>query len=56
MQRLGCLDLIAISSVVLLYPGTLHEAEELPTKLAWQEDEMAASAHAIPSTDGICNL
>lgn len=56
MQRLACLTLIAISSDVDLYPGTLHDLDELLIRLASQEDAIAASAHAIPSTDGISNL
>uniref|UniRef100_A0A2N9HP17 Reverse transcriptase domain-containing protein n=1 Tax=Fagus sylvatica TaxID=28930 RepID=A0A2N9HP17_FAGSY len=52
MQRLACLDLIAISSDVVLKPGILHEEDVLHIKLAWQEDTTAeSSAHLIPSTD-----
>ncbi|CAI0457846.1 unnamed protein product [Linum tenue] len=50
MQRLGFLALIAISSDVVLYPGTLHDLDEVRIKLASQEDAMADSAHSIPST------
>lgn len=56
MQRFCCLTLIAISSVVDLYPGILHALDELDIKLASQEESMAACAHAIPSTEGISSL
>ncbi|CAL5370300.1 unnamed protein product [Camellia sinensis] len=57
MQRFACLDFTAISSDVVLYPGTLHEEDELHIKLALHEDSIAFSlAHSIPSTDGIANL
>lgn len=52
-----CLDFIEISPDVLLYPGTLQDDDELPIKLAWQNDTIAeSSAHRIPSTEGISNL
>lgn len=52
-----CLDFIDISPDVLLYPGTLQDDDELPIKLAWQNDTIAeSSAHRIPSTEGISNL
>lgn len=57
MQRLALLALIAISSEVVLYPGTLHAEDELPTRLAWHDDTNSeSSAHLTPSTDGISNL
>ena len=42
---------------MVLYPGTLHAVDELPIRLAWQEDTNSeSSAHLTPSTDGISNL
>ncbi|KAK4767719.1 hypothetical protein SAY87_002860 [Trapa incisa] len=50
MQRLALFDLTAISSDVVLYPGTLHMEEEVHMRLALQEETMAESqAHSIPS-------
>ncbi|KAL0549639.1 hypothetical protein IC582_014125 [Cucumis melo] len=52
MQMFDCLDFIDISPDVLLYPGTLQDDDELPIKLAWQNDTIAeSSAHRIPSTE-----
>lgn len=57
MQRLACFDLMAISSDVVLWPGTLHAEDELHIKLASQVDCIAdSSAHSIPSTEGISSL
>lgn len=57
MQRLACFDLMAISSDVVLWPGTLHAEDELQIKLASQVDCIAdSSAHSTPSTEGISSL
>lgn len=57
MHVFACLDLIAISSAVVLEPGTLQAEDLLKTKLALQKFPRDFSfAHSIPSTDGISNL
>ncbi|KAG7017844.1 hypothetical protein SDJN02_19710, partial [Cucurbita argyrosperma subsp. argyrosperma] len=57
MQTFDCLDLIEISPDVVLYPGTLQADDELPIKLAWQNDAIEeSSAHRIPSIEGVNSM